>query len=56
MIHVGLGDHDRAFALLEKAYEARSWYLTWLKVEPTLDPLRKDPRYADLMRRVGFER
>lgn len=54
MVYIGLGDKDQAFAWLEKAYEARSWYLTWLKVAPELDSLRSDPRFADLMRRVSF--
>ncbi len=54
MIYVGLGDNDRVFEWLEKAYETRSWYMTWLKVAPELDGLRQDPRFADLMRRVGF--
>lgn len=54
MVHLGLGDLDQAFAWLEKAYEARSWYLTWLGVAPELDPLRADPRYDDLVRRVGL--
>jgi tetratricopeptide (TPR) repeat protein len=54
MVYIGLGDKDPAFAWLEKAYEARSWYLTWLKVAPEFDSLRSDPRFADLRRRVGF--
>jgi TolB-like protein/tetratricopeptide (TPR) repeat protein len=52
--YVGLGDRDRAFAALERAYQERSNMIRILKVEPTLDPLRTDPRYADLMRRVGL--
>jgi tetratricopeptide (TPR) repeat protein len=54
VIHIGLGEHDEAFAWLDKAYEARSWYLTWLKVDPALDSLRSDERFRDLLRRVGF--
>ncbi len=53
-IYAGLGDKDQAFASLEKAYEARSWYLTHLKLDPELDSLRSDPRFADLVRRVGL--
>ncbi|MCA1816102.1 MAG: tetratricopeptide repeat protein, partial [Acidobacteria bacterium] len=49
-----LGDKDRAFAELEKAYQRRSRFLIFLKVEPLLDPLRSDPRFADLARRVGL--
>jgi DNA-binding winged helix-turn-helix (wHTH) protein/tetratricopeptide (TPR) repeat protein len=54
MIHLGLGEWDEVFAYLEKAYESRSWYMTWLKIVPELDALRSDSRYRDLMRRVGF--
>jgi serine/threonine-protein kinase len=53
-VYVGLGEKDQAFAWLEKAYEARSWYMTWLKVDPALDSLRSDPRFADLVRRAGL--
>lgn len=49
-----LGDKDKAFAWLEKAYEERSESLTWLKVDPAYDPLRADPRFNDLLRRVGL--
>jgi len=51
-IYLGLGEQDQAFAWLEQAYAARSWYLTWLKVDPALDSLRSDPRFTDLLRRV----
>lgn len=52
--YVDLGDKDKAFAELNKAYEKRLSSLCWLKVEPQLDPLRSDPRYQDLLRRMGF--
>lgn len=55
VVHAALGDRDRAFAALDRAIEARSWYATWLLVDPSLDPLRSDPRFADRLRRVGFE-
>ncbi len=54
IIYVALGDHDRAFVELEKDYENRSEALAWLKVDPRLDPLRSDPRFTDLQRRVGL--
>jgi serine/threonine protein kinase/TolB-like protein/Tfp pilus assembly protein PilF len=54
IIYIALGDHDRAFAELEKDYENRSEALAWLKVDPRLDPLRSDPRFTDLLRRVGL--
>ncbi|HEX8145533.1 MAG TPA: protein kinase [Pyrinomonadaceae bacterium] len=53
-IHRGLGEIDRTFEWLEKAYEDRSDWLVWLGVEPALDGLRSDPRFIDLMRRVGL--
>jgi tetratricopeptide (TPR) repeat protein len=53
-INVGLGDKEQAFAWLEKAYQERSSILIWLKVEPTFDSLRTDPRFQDLLRRIGL--
>jgi len=53
-VYIGLGDKDQAFAWLEKAYEERSNYIAYLKVFPIVDPLRSDPRFADLVRRVGL--
>jgi tetratricopeptide (TPR) repeat protein len=55
LIAVGLGEHERAFAWLEQAYADRAQMLSELKAEPVFDPLRGDPRFADLMRRVGLE-
>ena len=52
--YVDLGEKDKAFAELNKAYEKRLSSLCWLKVEPQLDPLRSDPRFQDLLRRIGF--
>jgi hypothetical protein len=49
-----LGDFSQAFAWLEKVYEERSVTLILLKVDPMLDPLRSDPRYQDLLRRMNF--
>jgi len=49
-----LGDKDKAFLWLNKAYEARDIQLINLRVDPTYDALRSDPRYADLVRRMGF--
>jgi eukaryotic-like serine/threonine-protein kinase len=49
-----LGDKNSAFAWLDKAYQHHSGPLIMLKVEPAFDSLRSDPRYADLVRRIGF--
>ena len=54
MVYVGLGDTDQTLIWLDKAYEERSGYMPWLKVEPKWDNLRTDPRFAVLLRRVGF--
>jgi len=54
MIYLGLGETDQAFACLERAYEERSGFMTFIKVEPMLDPLRSDPRFIDLERRIGL--
>jgi len=54
LIYTGLGEKDSAFAWLESAYKERSDLLIYLKVEPRLDNLRSDPRFADLVRRVGL--
>jgi TolB-like protein/Flp pilus assembly protein TadD len=53
-IYAGLLDKDQAFASLEKAYQECSDGLTYLNVEPTFDPLRSDPRFQDLLHRVGL--
>jgi TolB-like protein/Tfp pilus assembly protein PilF len=51
--HVGMGDKEKAIAWLQKAYAEHS-ISTALKVDPIFDPLRSDPRFQELMRRVGL--
>jgi len=53
-LYIDLGEREKAFASLEKAYAAHDLQLQYLGTEPDLDPLRSDPRFADLMRRVGL--
>jgi tetratricopeptide (TPR) repeat protein len=53
-IHLGLGEKDQAIDWLQKAYEDRSVWLVYLKVDPFFAPLRSDPRFVDLLRRVGL--
>jgi eukaryotic-like serine/threonine-protein kinase len=53
-VYAGLGDKDQAFAWLEQAYEEHSTALYFVKVDPIWDPLRSDPRFADLLRRMGL--
>lgn len=52
LVYVGLGEADHAFQWLEQAYKDRSGYLFELKVDPMFDPLRSDPRFQDLLRRI----
>lgn len=54
VVYVGLGEKDQAFTWLEKAYEERSSSLVYLRVDSIWDSLRSDPRYADLLRRMGL--
>ncbi len=53
-VYTYLSDRDHAFAWLEKAYEERDTALQGLKVDPTWDNIRLDPRFQDLVRRVGL--
>jgi len=54
-IYIGLRDKDMAFKLLNKACDERTISMAYIKVEPLYDSLRSDPRYADLVRRIGLE-
>jgi len=51
-VNAQIGNLDRAFEFLNKAYEERSAMMPIVKIEPMLDPLRGDPRYAELVRRM----
>jgi TolB-like protein/Tfp pilus assembly protein PilF len=53
--YLGLDDKEQAFVWFEKAYEEKSNILQFLKVHPFFDPVRADPRFADLLRRVGLD-
>jgi TolB-like protein/Tfp pilus assembly protein PilF len=53
-IHVGLGETDEAFRLLDLAFQERIDRLVYLNVDPMADPIRSDPRFAQLMAKVGF--
>lgn len=54
VVYLGLGDLDVAMEWLERAYAERSQALTFLNSEPIYDPLRSNPRFQELRRRVGF--
>jgi adenylate cyclase len=55
-VYLGLGDKQRALDGLEKAYEARSQWLTFLKVDKTFDPLRSEPRFIALLKKMGLDK
>ncbi len=55
LIAVGMGEHDEAFGWLEKALEDRAQMLSELRAESAFDPLRADPRFTDLLRRIGLD-
>jgi tetratricopeptide (TPR) repeat protein len=53
-IHIGLGENDRAIEYLEESYREHSPWLVYLHIDPSMDDLRNDPRFQDLLRRVGL--
>ena len=52
--YAGLGETDRALARLTNEFHAHSRFMVYLGQDPYLDPIRKDPRFRDLVRRVGL--
>jgi TolB-like protein/Flp pilus assembly protein TadD len=52
--YLGLGDNEQAFYWLEQAYSEQSNILQFVKTSPQFDPIRRDPRFADLVHRVGL--
>jgi hypothetical protein len=56
LVYLGLGDNQRALDLLEKTYKVRSQDVLWLKVDKIFDPLRSEPRFIALMKKVGFDK
>ena len=48
-----LGDLDRAFAELNKTYDGRLYYITWMKTDPCMDRLRNDPRFEALLKKIA---
>ena len=53
-IHLALGEMDQAFARLQRAYDQRVPWMAYMKMDPTLDPLRSDPRFQALLRRMDL--
>jgi tetratricopeptide (TPR) repeat protein len=56
VIHLALGDTNRTFECLEEALGNRCEMMTWLKVDPAYDTIRRDLRFTRLLRRVGLDR
>jgi TolB-like protein/Tfp pilus assembly protein PilF len=54
-IHAALGEKDRAFELLNQAYEDRNFALVSLRVDPNFEPIRADQRFSSLLQRIGLE-
>ncbi len=52
--YMNIGETDAAFAWLERAYSERDTVMVHLQANPLFDPLRSDPRFDDLLRRIGF--
>jgi serine/threonine protein kinase/tetratricopeptide (TPR) repeat protein len=53
-IHIGLGENDRALEYLEKSYAEHCHWLIYLHIDPSMDSLRDNPRFQELLRRVGL--
>lgn len=54
LAHARLGEKDKALEALNRSYENREPFLQRLKVDPRLDPMRSDPRFDELSKRMGF--
>jgi hypothetical protein len=54
MVYGGLGDKEQALTWLEKAYEERSWWMSWIQVDPSLDALRSEPRFQAIVKKMNF--
>jgi tetratricopeptide (TPR) repeat protein len=54
VIHAGLDEHDQAFEWLNKAYTEHSAFMVYLSSDPRLQPLRREPTFQDLVRRMGL--
>jgi serine/threonine-protein kinase len=54
-VYVALGDKQKAFEYLEKGYQERAGWMLWLRVDPIWDPIRSDPRFDSLLRRMKLK-
>ena len=55
VVYLGLGEIDKTFEWLEKAYEERDSNLIYVTIPPVFDPIRSDPRYKKLLKKMGLE-
>jgi serine/threonine-protein kinase len=53
-VYVAIGKTDEAFTSLEEAYQSRAEWMAYLKIDPQMDPIRLDPRYTALLKRLGL--
>jgi hypothetical protein len=53
-IYSTLGEREQAFEWLEKAYQVRDYQISPIMIDPVFGGIRSDPRYADLLRRMGL--
>jgi len=53
-IHLGIHEYDQAIELLEQAYAEKSWFIIFIQIEPWYDPIRQDPRFIEIMKKMGF--
>jgi TolB-like protein len=56
LVYLGMGDRGRAMDYLEQAYSAHSQWLCWIKMDRIFDPLRKEPRFIALMKKLNFDK
>ena len=54
-VYAALGDKDQTFARLNQAFDDRAFMLGFLKVDPEFDPLRTDPRFQELLRKMNLQ-
>ena len=54
MVFLALGETDETFRRLEVVLKNKEWWATLLKIHPWLDPLRDDPRFEEMVRRMNF--
>jgi len=54
LVYLGLGEKEKTLSLLRQCYEERSNWLVWLLKDPRWDPMRAEPRFQEIVRKVGF--